>query len=86
MSDTSEATRAQLAALYASRSAGDRLRMATSLFATAKRLATAGIRRDAADLDERGVRSMLLLRLHGDVLSEAEQAAVIRSLDVTPRS
>ena len=80
MSDTSVAVRAQLAAWYAARSAGARLRMATSLFATAKRLAIAGIRRDAAGLDEPGVRAALFVRLHGDTFPPEERAAVLRLL------
>lgn len=77
MSDTSPAARAQLATLFAARSPGARLRMATSLFGTAKRLAIAGIRRSAVDLDEHGVRAALLDRLHGDLLSDAERAAIL---------
>ncbi|MHB1095220.1 MAG: hypothetical protein ACYC3F_03530 [Gemmatimonadaceae bacterium] len=52
--------------------------MATSLFGTAKRLAIAGIRRSAVDLDEHGVRAALFDRLHGDLLSDAERAAILR--------
>lgn len=78
MNDTPAAVRAQLATLYASRSAAARLRMATSLFGTAKRLAIAGIRLSAAGLDERGVRAALFVRLHGNLLSEPERAAALR--------
>lgn len=78
MNDTSAAVRAQLATLYASRSAAARLRMATSLFGTGKRLAIAGIRLSAAGLDERGVRAALFVRLHGDLFSEPERAAALR--------
>ncbi|MBA4071469.1 MAG: hypothetical protein C0497_06480 [Gemmatimonas sp.] len=86
MSDTSPATRAQLATLYAARSAAARLRMATSLFGTAKRLAIAGIRRSAVDLDEQGVRAALFDRLYGDLFSDAERATILRpSREATPR-
>lgn len=77
MSDTSPETRAQLAALYAARSAAARLRMATSLFSTAKRLAIAGIRRTAVDLDERGLRAALFDRLHGNLISDEARAAIL---------
>lgn len=77
MSDTSPSARAQLATLYAARSAGARLRMATSLFGTAKRLAIAGIRRRAVDLDKPGVRAALFDRLHGNLFSDAERATIL---------
>jgi hypothetical protein len=74
----SAAVRAQLATLYASRSAAVRFRMATSLFGTAKRLAMAGIRLSAAGLDERAVRAALFVRLHEDQVPQSERAAVLR--------
>lgn len=51
--------------------------MATSLFGTAKRLAIAGIRRRAVDLDKPGVRAALFDRLHGNLFSDAERASIL---------
>ena len=76
MRDTSVQVEAQLRALYQARSPGQRLRMATVLFGTAKRLLIAGLKHENADLAGTELRVALLQRLYGDDLSPETRAAV----------
>lgn len=74
MTDTSPTVEAELSALYRRRSPGARLRMATTMFTSAKRLAAAGLRTTGGDLPMAEVRSQLLERLYGDELSAGARA------------
>ncbi|MBN2375764.1 MAG: hypothetical protein JXD22_05160 [Sedimentisphaerales bacterium] len=80
MSDTSE----KIDAIYRDRimalSAGERLRMATSMFSTAKKLMAAGISSQERDLTSARLRARMFLRLYGNDFSEAEQDKIITSL------
>jgi hypothetical protein len=69
MRDTSPQVDAQLRALYRAKSPGDRLRMATVMFGTAKRLSLAGLKHENSDLSGTALRVALLQRLYGDDLS-----------------
>lgn len=82
MRDTSPQVEAQLRALYQAKSPGDRLRMATVMFGTAKRLSLAGLKHENADLEGRALRVALLQRLYGDDLSpEIRDAVAARGSD-----
>ena len=70
------AAEAHLRALYQSRSPGQRLRMATAMFASAKRLVLAGLVYEDASRDATALRMALLQRLHGEELSPAVRATV----------
>lgn len=74
MRDTSLTIEAQLSALYRQQSPGARLRMATALFASARRLAVAGLRATAGDVLATEVRRQLLERMYGDELSAGARA------------
>jgi hypothetical protein len=76
MSDTAAVVEARLTALYQGCSAGARLRMATGLFQSGKRLALAGLRHTAADRHGVALTTALLERLYGDELAPSVRAAV----------
>lgn len=74
MTDTSLTIEAHLSALYRQRSPGARLRMATAMFTSAKRLAAAGLRATAGDVPAMEARRQLLERMYGDELSAGARA------------
>ncbi len=74
--DTTPAADAQLRALLRGRTPGERVRMATAMFQSAKRLALAGLRYEHADRDPTAERLALLERLYGDDLAPAIRALV----------
>ena len=78
VTDTTAAVEEYWNSLYRSRSPGERVRMASGMFTTAKRLALAGIRQRAATQSAVAVRMALLERLHGEELT-AEVRRLIAS-------
>jgi len=76
MSDTSPSVDELLGEMYRARTPGTRLRMATALFATARRLALAGARAGGVNTDERALRRALVERLYGDQLPVDAQRAL----------
>jgi hypothetical protein len=76
MRDTTPAADAQLGALLRGRTPGERVRMATAMFRSAKRLALAGLRYENAHRDPAAERLALLQRLYGDDLAPAIRALV----------
>ena len=67
---------AQLTALYQACSPAERVRMATAMFAVAKRLALAGLRHEDAERSDVALRRALLDRLYGDELTPSVRDAV----------
>lgn len=80
MHDTTPAAEAELRALYRARSPAQRLRMATTMFGTATRLALAGLRYEGPQRDAVALRRALLERLHGADLAPAIREAVAARL------
>lgn len=76
MTDTTPAVEAELRARYRARTPGARLRMATAMFATAKRLAAAGLRFGGAGPSRTELRRGLLARLYGDELTPDQRAEI----------
>ncbi|MBX3173814.1 MAG: hypothetical protein KF709_05345 [Gemmatimonadaceae bacterium] len=76
MTDTAASVDARLRELLRQRSASERVRMATGMFGSAKRLALAGLRHGGRHRDAVAERLGLLERLHGDELSPAVRAIV----------
>lgn len=81
MSDTAPAIEERLRALYAARTAAQRVEMATSMFTGAKEFARAGIRMEFGDIPECEMRRQLFLRLYGGDFSETQRAAILRVID-----
>lgn len=80
MHDTTSAAEAELRALFRARSPAQRLRMATTMFGTATRLAVAGLRHEEPHRDGIALRLALLERLYGDDLTPAVKEAVAAQL------
>ena len=79
-SDTPPEVEAQLTALYQARSPAERVRMATAMYMTAKRLALSGLRHEDAHRGEIAVRRALLDRLYGEELTLAVRDAVAEGM------
>jgi hypothetical protein len=79
MSDTPAHVSELLARRYQDRSPAERVRMAASMFRTARTLAQAGIRSEHANATEAEVRQRLLRRLYSDDLTDEQLAEVLRS-------
>lgn len=80
MHDTAPAVDAHLRALLRGRTPGERVRMATAMFSSAKRLALAGLRYENGRRDPVVERLALLERLYGDDLEPAVRARVAKLL------
>jgi hypothetical protein len=76
MTDTSSAVEEELRTRYRARTPAARLRMATAMFATAKRLAAAGLHFGGAGPSRIDLRRGLLDRLYGDELTPAQRAEI----------
>ena len=79
MNDTPAVIEDELRRRLRARSPLDRVRMSAHMFATAKTLAGAGLRLANPMLSHRELRYGLLLRLHGDALSEHDRTAIADS-------
>lgn len=76
MNDTPRVIEEELRRRLLARAPGDRVRMSSSMFATAKALASAGLRLVNPAISARDLRYGLLLRLYGDELSERDRVAI----------
>lgn len=66
--------------MFGERTPGERLRMCTGMFGTAKALARAGITLRRGALGEREMRLELFRRLYGSELRPVEQQAIVAAL------
>lgn len=76
MNDTTPTIEAELRALYHARSPAARLRMATAMFSSAKRLAIAGLLFGEPGQSTVALRRGLLDRLYGDALTAAQRIEI----------
>ncbi len=76
MHDTSPEVEKQLRELYAQRTPGERVVMATQMFDAGITLMKAGILRQHPDITETEMRWKVFQRLYGDCYSEEEQARI----------
>lgn len=81
MNDTSPAIAERLDRLYLARTPSARVRMATSMFTTAKRLAIAGLGAAGVTGSSRELRMGLLERLYGDEIPLQVRREIAERLD-----
>ena len=72
MSDTTPQVDAAFTAMFATRSPGERVRMMSEMFETARRLLTAGIRAEQPGITDTELRVQVLLRTYHDDLDSGE--------------
>lgn len=77
MTDTSADIEAMLTDRYRALAPGARLRMATSMFSSGKRMALAGILATDGALSDSALRRKLLDRLYGDELPHEAKDAIL---------
>jgi hypothetical protein len=66
--------------MYASHTPVERLRMASSMFETAKELVEAGLLNEQPDLTRPQIRGRIFLRLYGDCFSGDEIKRIAREI------
>ena len=80
MNDTAPDVEAAYAALFASRSAADRLRMTCDMFDAAKALMAAGIRASEPAISSEDLRIRMFQRLYFDDFDQQTYNRIIRAL------
>jgi hypothetical protein len=80
MNDTSPDIEKRMAEMMASRTPAERLRMASSMFDTAKILMEAGIRQENPSLSEAQIRARIFVRFYGDCYSKKEIVKIMKHL------
>ena len=83
MNDTPAHIEDRYREMIMSRSASERLTMASRMFAAAKALAVAGIRDENADAGPEEVNRLLFSRFYGGDFSENQQRVILDSLAAT---
>ena len=78
MNDTSLDIEERMAEMIARRTPAERLRMASSMFDSAKKLMAAGLLHENGFLDEAQLRARIFLRLYGDCYSREEIERIAR--------
>ena len=85
MNDTTPEVEARLAALFATRSGSDRVRMACEMFTLARALMVANIRAEAPGIAATELRVQIFERTYGDDLDAETRARVVARLRVACR-
>lgn len=80
MNDTPPDIEDRIARMMAERTPADRLRMASSMFDSAKTLMRAGLLREDASLTEPQIRARIFLRFYGESFSAPEIDRIIHHI------
>lgn len=80
MNDTSKDIEIRRNRMMALKTPGERIRMVSSMFDTAKTLAEAGIKRNHHSLSRAQMRSQMFMRLYGESFSAVEIARMMRNI------
>ena len=80
MNDTPPEIRKRMLSMLAGRSREERLRMAGSMFDTARKLMRAGLKKRNPDVSEKEVRQQTFLRLYGDAFTSEDIENIIKQL------
>ena len=83
MNDTTPEIDALFRSMLLQRSGEQRLRMACSMFDTAKALATASIREKHPDISDTDLRQALFLRFYGHEFSPAQREEILAAISRT---
>ena len=80
MNDTTPEVEALFRSMLLQRSGEERLRMACSMFDTAKALASASIRERDPNISQAGLRQALFLRFYGHEFSPAQREQILTAI------
>jgi hypothetical protein len=80
MDDTSPEIKAVMARMMASKTPGERLRMASNMFDTARKLVETGIRIERPHISEAQLRGQVFLRFYGQDFSKQEIEQIARAI------
>jgi len=80
MRDTSPAIEQRMARMIAERSPEERLRMASSMFESARELVRAALLREDPGLNEAQLRARTFVRFYGDCYTREQIAAIVKRI------
>lgn len=80
MRDTTPDIERRLAAMIAERSPGERLRMASDMFSSARALLRAGLLRQNPALSDEVLKTQVFLRLYGEDFTGVEASRIISGI------
>ena len=80
MSKTSLSIEDRMTQMIASRSPVERLRMASSMFDTGKKLIKAGLENEKGSLNEAQLRAQIFLKLYGECFTQAEIIQIVNTI------
>jgi uncharacterized protein YneF (UPF0154 family) len=80
MNDTTPDIEQKLAQILAERTPTERLRMASSMFDTARKLMRAGLLHENPSLTEAQIRARMFVRMYGDCFSKEEIRKIMEHL------
>ncbi len=80
MNDTPLHIEKRMAEMIASRTPTERLKMASSMFDSGKKLMRAGLLKENGSLNEAQLRAKMFLRLYGDCFSKDEIRRIIDAM------
>ena len=80
MNDTSLSIEKRMALMITSRTPVDRLRMASSMFDTGKKLMKAGLQNENGLLNEAQLRAQMFLKLYGESFTHAEIKRIVTTI------
>ena len=80
MTDTSVSIEKRMALMFASRTPVERLRMASSMFDSGKKLMKAGLQNGKVSLNEAQLRAQMFLRLYGDCFTSTEIERIVNTI------
>ena len=80
MSDTSHDIEERLIRMMIAKSPAERLRMASSMFETGKRLIVAGLLKENPSLNNAQIRARTFLRLYSDIFTSEEIKVIVQGI------
>ena len=80
LSDTTLDIEKRMSRMIARRTPVERLKMASSMFDSARKLMAAGLLRENGSLDEAQLRTRIFLRLYGECYSQAEIERIVKCI------
>jgi hypothetical protein len=80
MNDTPLSIEKRMSLMIMSRTPVDRLRMASSMFDTGKKLMEAGLQNENGSLNKAQLRAQMFLRLYGESFTPAEIKRIVNTI------
>ena len=86
MNDTSKKIKQLYNEMLLSKSPLERLRMASRMYDSVKKLATSGLLKERQDIDPSRLRGELFLRIYGNDFSVTERKRIVEQIHITQQN